>query len=93
MTKREQLQVYTKPNKLNMNELDKVYLYDQLVQNRLEKIPIVDDKNNIIGLVTEQDLFREKMNKLSNRNKLGQLYTAAAIGSRGEYLTRADALV
>ena len=93
MTARDKLEVYVKPKDQKLNSLDKKYLYNLITQKRLEKLPIVDSENNIIGLATEQDLYRWKNQNLSNINSFGQLYTAAAIGCREDYLQRADALV
>lgn len=68
-------------------------IYDEMVQNRLEKLPIVDDKNNIIGLACEKDIRRIKDGHKSNVNSHGKLYVAAAIGCRDDYLERAEELV
>lgn len=64
-----------------------------MVDSRLEKLPIVDDKNNIIGLACEKDLRRIKMGNTSNVNDHGRLFVGAAIGCRDDYLERAEALV
>lgn len=59
----------------------------------MEKIPIVDDQNNIIGLATEKDLAWMKDESRSNTNFLGKLFVAAAIGCWDDYLEWAEALV
>lgn len=93
MTKRDKVTVYTKQNDVKMGDLDKVKLYNLLVSNRLEKVPIVNDKNVIIGLATEKDLYRIINSSVSNVNEFGKLRVAAAIGCKDDYLERADALV
>lgn len=48
--------------------MDLMSIYDTMIESRLEKLPIVDDKNNIIGLACEKDLRRFKYHKTSNVN-------------------------
>lgn len=93
MTKREKMTVFTKPNDANLGDTDKVKLYDVITSNRLEKLPIVDQKNFIVGLATEKDLYRILNSSVSNVNDLGKLRVSAAVGCRGDYLERAEALV
>lgn len=93
MTRREKLEVYTKKQNESFLDIDKITLYDQMVQNRLEKVPIVDDQNNIIGLATEKDLYRCINNPVSNVDSHGKLYVSAAIGCRDDYMERAEQLV
>ena len=93
MTDRNKLTVYTKQKEVKLGDLDKVKLYDLLVSNRLEKVPIVNDKNVIVGLATEKDLYRIIHSSTSNINQSGKLRVAAAIGCKDDYLERAEALV
>lgn len=93
MTRREKLDVYTKKKDETLLDIDKITLYDQMVQNRLEKVPIVDTENNIVGLATEKDLYKWINNPISNVDKNGKLYVSAAIGCRDDYMQRAEALV
>ena len=64
-----------------------------MIESRLEKLPIVDDQNNIVGLACEKDLKRLKSHHTSNVNKHGRLYVGAAIGCRDDFLERAEMLV
>lgn len=93
MTKRDKMTVFEKQKNIELNNMDKVKLYDVLTSNRLEKLPIVDEANNIIGLATEKDIFRILNSSISNVNELGKLRVSAAVGCRGDYLERAEALV
>ncbi len=92
MTPREKIKLYCKKKDEKLSEINKVELYESMVYNRLEKMPIVDNENNIIGLATEKDLYRFVNKKMSNVNKHGSLFVAAAIGCRDDYLERAEAL-
>lgn len=89
MTKRDKLELYVKKKDEKLQDIDKLTLYDMMVQRRLEKLPIVDDQNNIVGLVTEKDLQRIKNGNYSNINEDGKLYVSCAIGCRDDYIERA----
>jgi IMP dehydrogenase len=64
-----------------------------LRQNRVEKLPVVDDKGFLKGLITIKDLTKQRAFPHANKDKFGRLVTAAAIGVGEESLARADALV
>lgn len=93
MTPREKMKVYVKKHEQKMEKSELLSLYDEMVQNRLEKLPIVDDKNLIVGLVCQKDLENLKTQSYSNINQKGKLYVSAAIGCRDDYLLRAEELV
>lgn len=58
--------------------------------NKVEKLPIVDDNNKLVGLITIKDLKKKKEYPNANKDELGRLRVAAAIGVGG--LDRALAL-
>lgn len=64
-----------------------------LHEHRIEKLLVVEDGNVLRGLITVKDI--QKMTKYPNacKDELGRLRVAAAIGSSGDYLERAKALV
>jgi len=64
-----------------------------LHKNRIEKLLVVDDKQNLKGLITIKDI--EKMKKYPNscKDDLGRLRVAAAIGTGPGWEERASALV
>lgn len=59
---------------------------------KIEKLPLVDDTNHLVGLITARDIMH-RLNPLAVRDKKGRLLVGAAVGVRGDYLERADALV
>jgi IMP dehydrogenase len=59
---------------------------------KIEKLPLVDKKDRLVGLITARDL-EHRLNPLAVRDKKGRLVVGAAIGIRGDYLERAQALV
>jgi IMP dehydrogenase len=61
--------------------------------NRVEKLPLVDDADRVAGLVTLRDLASVEEYPQATRDEQGRLCVAAAVGVRGDYLERAQALV
>jgi len=64
---------------------------DVMHSNKIEKLPIVDDKNKLIGLITIKDINKKREYPNASKDKLGRLLVGAAIGV-GQ-LDRATALV
>lgn len=63
-----------------------------LHKHKIEKLPIVDSKKNLIGLITIKDI--EKRDKYPNacKDRLGRLRVGAAVGVGKDAITRAAAL-
>lgn len=64
---------------------------DIIHQNKIEKLPIVDDKNKLIGLITIKDINKKIEYPTANKDEFGRLRVGAAIGVN--QLDRARALV
>jgi IMP dehydrogenase len=64
---------------------------DIMHANKIEKLPIVDDKNKLIGLITIKDINKKREYPNASKDDLGRLLVGAAIGV-GQ-LDRATALV
>ncbi len=62
-----------------------------LQKHKIEKLPIVDDENKLIGLITIKDIEKKEKFPNANKDEHGRLRVAAAIGV-GQ-LDRATALV
>jgi len=62
-----------------------------LQKHKIEKLPIVDDDNKLIGLITIKDIEKKEKFPNANKDEHGRLRVAAAIGV-GQ-LDRATALV
>ncbi|MEA3455024.1 MAG: IMP dehydrogenase [Campylobacterota bacterium] len=62
-----------------------------LQKHKIEKLPIVDDDNNLMGLITIKDIEKKIQFPNANKDEFGRLRVAAAIGA-GQ-LDRAAALV
>lgn len=64
---------------------------DVMHANKIEKLPIVDDENKLIGLITIKDINKKREYPNASKDELGRLLVGAAIGV-GQ-LDRATALV
>jgi len=64
-----------------------------LQKNRIEKLPVVDSSNNLIGLITYRDIIKVKEQPKACKDSLGRLRVAAAIGVGEDAIDRSIALV
>ena len=64
-----------------------------LQENKIEKLPVVDKDNTLVGLITFRDITKLTLKPSSNKDSLGRLRVAAAIGVTGDAVERAEALV
>ena len=64
-----------------------------LQENRIEKLPVVDADNNLIGLITYRDIIKVKEHPTSCKDELGRLRVAAAVGVTDDTLERVESLV
>ncbi len=66
---------------------------DILWQHRIEKLPIVDDRGALRGLITVKDIKKQTEYPLSTQDDQGRLRVGAAVGVGPEAIERAEALV
>lgn len=64
-----------------------------LQENRIEKLPVVDDQNRLIGLITYRDIIKVREHPISCKDNLGRLRVAAAVGVTFDTMDRVSALV
>ncbi len=64
-----------------------------LGQNRIEKLPIVDEKGYLKGLITIKDIEKAIQYPNSARDDNGRLLVGAAVGTAGNTMERIAALV
>lgn len=76
----------TAPKGCTLDDAEKIFS-----QNRVEKLPIIDENGHLEGLITIKDLKKRKEYPNANKDAYGRLRVAAAIGV-GHY-DRAKALV
>ena len=63
-----------------------------MYENRIEKILVLDDKNNLSGLVTMKDIEKSAQHPDATKDSSGRLMVAAAVGTNKDTLDRVDAL-
>jgi len=63
--------ITTKKN-ISLNEAEVI-----LQKNKIEKLPIIDDKNNLIGLITFRDIIKVKKQPNACKDNFGRLRVAA----------------
>jgi IMP dehydrogenase len=86
--------VMTKDNLISTTEsTDLEKAADILQQYKIEKLPVVDKNNKLIGLVTYKDITKAKDKPLACKDEKGRLRVAAGIGISGDTMDRVDALV
>ena len=66
---------------------------DILHKYRIEKLPLVDEKNRVRGLITAKDIMRMNEYPLAAKDKKGRLLVGAAVGVKGDYMERTDKLL
>jgi len=64
-----------------------------LQKHKIEKLPIVDEKGRLKGLVTYKDITKAKDRPNSCKDEKGRLRVAAAVGIAANTLSRVEALV
>ncbi|MDT8401141.1 MAG: IMP dehydrogenase [Bacteroidales bacterium] len=64
-----------------------------LQKHKIEKLPIVNEKNQLVGLITYKDITKTKDRPSSCKDNKGRLRVAAAIGIAPDTLERAEALI
>lgn len=64
-----------------------------LQKNRIEKLPVVDEKDNLKGLITIKDIEQAMRYPNSSKDELGRLRVGAAIGVGPSAIERAEILI
>ncbi len=64
-----------------------------LQKNKIEKLPVVDDNDVLVGLITFRDITKLTQKPSANKDQYGRLRVAAAIGVTPDAVDRAGALV
>ncbi|MDO4230010.1 MAG: IMP dehydrogenase [Capnocytophaga sp.] len=72
----------------SMKEAEKI-----LQKNKIEKLPVVDKNNKLVGLITFRDIANLQEKSISNKDAFGRLRVAAALGVTADAVERAEALV
>jgi IMP dehydrogenase len=60
---------------------------------KVEKLPLVDSHDRLMGLVTAKDILKRKQFPAATKDSKGRLRVGAAIGVKGDFLDRAKELI
>jgi IMP dehydrogenase len=63
-----------------------------LKDNKIEKLPIIDTKKRLVGLITFKDILKNRMRPNACKDSYGRLRVAAAVGVTNDTLERVEAL-
>lgn len=85
MTKED---LVTAPVGTTLDEAERI-----LGQHRIEKLPVVDERGVLRGLITVKDIFKRRQHPDANKDKHGRLRVAAAVGGSADAKTRTQALL
>lgn len=66
---------------------------DILQRHKIEKLPVVDGNNKLIGLLTYKDITKVKDNPLACKDQKGRLRVAGGVGVTSDTLQRVEAMV
>ncbi|UKK50495.1 IMP dehydrogenase [Prevotella sp. E13-17] len=64
-----------------------------LQENKIEKLPVVDKDNHLVGLITYKDITKAKDKPMACKDEKGRLRVAAGVGVTVDTLERMQALV
>jgi IMP dehydrogenase len=64
-----------------------------LQENKIEKLPVVNEKDELIGLITFRDITKLTQKPIANKDQYGRLRVAAAVGVTADAVERSGALV
>ncbi|RNJ77122.1 MAG: IMP dehydrogenase [Nitrosopumilus sp. H8] len=64
-----------------------------LHKHRIEKLPITDESGSIKGLITSKDITNNANYPNASKDKKGRPLVGAAVGVKGDFLERSEALI
>ena len=86
-------EVMTKDNLITSSENTTIEQAKEILKrSKIEKLPLVDSENNLIGLITIKDIEKVKKYPYSAKDERGRLLCGAAVGVTKDMMERVDAL-
>ena len=86
-------EVMTKEGLVTTHKSDLSAASEILLDNKIEKLPVVDDNNKLVGLITYRDITKIRDYPNACKDSKGRLRVAAGVGVTPDVMTRVDALV
>ena len=78
----------TAPHGISLKKAEEI-----LQAHKIEKLPIIDKTNKLVGLITYKDMIKIKVRPNACKDERGRLRVAAAVGITADTMLRVDALV
>ena len=86
--------VMTTENLVTANEDVDLLKAENILQNhKIEKLPVIDENDFLVGLITFKDIIKVKQHPNSCKDEFGRLRVAAAVGVSKDTFERIEALV
>lgn len=93
-TTRPIVEIMTKDNLVTVAEGTSLVEAEVVLQgHKIEKLPVIDKDNKLVGLITFRDITKLNQKPNANKDKYGRLRVAAALGVTADAVERATALV
>jgi len=87
------MEVMTSEHLVTANEGISMADAEEVLQaHKIEKLPVVDANNKLVGLITFRDITRVSITPQANKDAYGRLRVAAAVGVTADVMDRVDAL-
>ena len=87
-------EVMTTENLVTANEDVDLVKAENILQNyKIEKLPVIDENDFLVGLITFKDIIKVKQHPNSCKDEFGRLRVAAAVGVSKDTFERIEALV
>ncbi|MFL9832070.1 IMP dehydrogenase [Flavobacterium sp. ST-87] len=88
------IEVMTSENLVTVAEGTSLEQAEVVLQgHKIEKLPVIDKDNTLVGLITFRDITKLNQRPNANKDKFGRLRVAAALGVTADAVERATALV
>jgi IMP dehydrogenase len=87
-------EIMTKDNIITVKEgVDLTAAEEVLMQHKIEKLPIINDKGVLTGLVTYKDILKKQDRPNACKDEFGRLRVGAAVGVTADLMDRVEKLV
>ncbi|MFH1320540.1 MAG: IMP dehydrogenase [Bacteroidota bacterium] len=87
-------EVMTKENLITTTEVVNLEKAEDILQKyKIKKLPVIDNKNQLVGLITFKDILKVRVSPNASKDKHGRLRVAGAVGVTSDVLDRVDMLV
>ena len=86
--------VMSKENLITTSQQTDLVAAAQILQeNKIEKLPVVDKDNRLVGLITYKDITKAKDKPMACKDSKGRLRVAAGVGVTADTFQRREALI